>query len=432
VTFVIQTINAQIERFSGLAFTYPSFPDALEDRFEADSAERRSRRLALEGLLAILFFDLFLIADRYLAPIDFHQALILRLGIVTPILLLINYRLWRNPGLLFRESAIVFGACLGGLTHLYIEGQYSAVNSAYAQAGLLSIIIYANAIARLRFSFALAASTIMIAGNAVFLRSDHLLLPHQKLLGLAITLTTVIVSLIANYSSNREERLSYLLALRGDFLLEDLHRSHERLADMAETDGLTGLPNRLSFDTRFEALWQRSIDAATPFSLLMVDVDHFKRINDTHGHLYGDKVLRRIARLVLESLRREDDFACRFGGEEFVILLPGTAQPAAMLVAERLRNLVNLAGFPPIDATQLLLHPIATLGATVSCGVASTHPKTPEERHLLLSAADKAMYEAKHAGRNRVCLAIYEPRTTADRRKQSDRRTPTPQQPLAH
>jgi len=138
----------------------------------------------------------------------------------------------------------------------------------------------------------------------------------------------------------------------------------------------------------------------------MVDVDRFKQTNDNYGHLYGDKVLKRIANLVLEALRKEGDHAARFGGEEFVILLPNTDEPAAMLVAERLRRLVEVAGFPPIETARLAAD---TLVATVSCGVATTVPRSMEERHQLVNAADRALYEAKAAGRNRVCCALYTP-----------------------
>ena len=404
---MIREVNTHIERFSGLSFQWLRFSPLLEDRFEADTASTRSRRLALEGLIAITLYDLFLLADRLVSPAGFHFALIVRLLLVTPLALAVNIHLWRNPHTRFRELGLATVTCFAGLTHLYLEGHISAVNSAYAQVGLLTVIVYANTSVRLRFPYALGTSTILVFGDIFFLLQDSLLLPRQKFVGLLLTFMTVTVTLIANYSTNREDRLNYLLGLRGALMVRDLSHSNERLTDVAETDALTGLANRAGFDVRFAQLWKEALEKHASFSVIMVDVDRFKRTNDNYGHLYGDKVLKRIANLVLEALRKEGDHAARFGGEEFVILLPDTDEPAAMLVAERLRRLVEVAGFPPIEAARLSFGPIT---ATVSCGVATTVPVSFEERHQLIHAADDALYKAKAAGRNRVCYALYEPR----------------------
>jgi diguanylate cyclase (GGDEF)-like protein len=404
---MIEQVNAQIDRFSGLSFQWLTFTRPLEQRYEADTARRRSKRLAFEGLLAILLFDIFLVADHLASPAAFHRALLVRLAIITPLALFVNLKLWQNPHRIFREGGTASMACLAGFAHLYLEHGQTAVNSAYAQFGLLTIIVYANTSIRLRFPYSLATSTTLIAADLVFLRTSTLLLPDQKLVGLGIGLITVAVTLIANYSANREERLNYLLGLRNELLVKDLHHSNELLADVAETDGLTGLTNRAGFEIRFERLWKEALEQQRTFSVIMVDVDHFKQTNDRYGHLYGDKVLKRIANLVLEALRKEADHAARFGGEEFVILLPETTEPAAMLVAERLRRLIEVAGFPPIDPSHLT---IGSITATVSCGVATTVPRSLEERHQLINAADRALYAAKAAGRNRVCYTRYVPR----------------------
>ncbi len=402
---MIEQVSAHIDRLSGLRFQWLRFSPPIEARFEADTAARRSTRLAFEGLIVIALFDLFLLADHLISPSEFHHALVVRLAFITPLALLINFRLWHNPGAFFRESAVAALTCFTGLTHLYLERGVSAVNSAYAQVGLLTVIVYANTVARMRFVYALVTAGVLVAGDLMYLYLDTLLLPRQKLVGLALTLITVAATLMANYSFNREERLNYLLGLRGELLVTALHHSNERLADVAETDALTGLANRTGFDIRFLQTWKESLRNRTPFSIIMVDVDHFKQTNDNYGHLYGDKVLKRIANLVLEALRKESDYASRFGGEEFVILLPNTEEPAAMLVAERLRRLVEVAGFPPIETSRLAFGPIV---ATVSCGVATAIPTTLDERYQLINAADGALYQAKAAGRNRVCYALYE------------------------
>jgi diguanylate cyclase (GGDEF)-like protein len=396
------SIASQISRYSGLSLSWPSFPPELEERFEADTRERRSTRLWLEGLVAICMFDLFLFMDRVAAPGHFGRALLLRLGVVTPAAVLAGIFVAKQPRQGLREGAIAFVCCLAGLVHLHLESSQSAVDFAFAQFGMLIVILFANTALRLRFPYALSATAAMLAGDLIYLNGDQLLLRQQKLLALCLIVSTAAITMVANYSSNREERLNYLLYLRGDVLVEDLSRSHERLLKLAETDALTGLANRHAFERRLKKLWRAAQLSGAPLSLIVVDVDHFKRMNDSFGHPYGDKVLRRIGSLMTEALRHSGDFAARFGGEEFVVLLPGTNENAAAVVAERLRKLVELAGFPAIEGAD---RPFQKVSVTVSCGVATAYPVSDQGREEILAAADKALYVAKEQGRNQVRCA---------------------------
>jgi diguanylate cyclase (GGDEF)-like protein len=162
------------------------------------------------------------------------------------------------------------------------------------------------------------------------------------------------------------------------------------LAAEARTDTLTGLPNRRSFNEdlarRFDQ-WRRH---QIPMSLIMIDVDSFKKFNDTHGHQTGDEVLRLIAQVLRKTLRQMD-LAARFGGEEFAVLLPGTRLQGAMMVAERLRA---TAAVQPLVCGGKELH------LTVSVGLASVLPT--DDTEALIKRADEALYAAKNAGRNRA------------------------------
>lgn len=179
-------------------------------------------------------------------------------------------------------------------------------------------------------------------------------------------------------------------------------RLREALREMAMTDALTTLPNRRQFDTVFavEAEEAQKDDAA--LSCLLLDVDHFKRFNDTYGHEAGDAVLREIGG-VLRNATREPDMAFRYGGEEFVLLLPNLEGEAAFARAEQIRR--------DIEALTLV-HEGQNLGAvTVSIGLASRAPDIPADR--LVIAADSALYKAKDAGRNRVAVAATRMRDAA-------------------
>ncbi len=163
---------------------------------------------------------------------------------------------------------------------------------------------------------------------------------------------------------------------------------------VAEKDALTGLDSRIHFMKRAEALLQRSRIEKVPFSLFMIDVDHFKRINDTWGHTRGDWVLTRIAEVCLQSLRPTDVIG-RFGGEEFVVALPQTSPKDAQIVADRLKK--NVAALPlEADMSQF------SLSVTIGIAVAYTEDAGIE---TLIKRADQMLYVGKRDGRNCVVMS---------------------------
>jgi len=158
---------------------------------------------------------------------------------------------------------------------------------------------------------------------------------------------------------------------------------------MAVTDGLTQLANRRSFDRSLERELGRASRTDGRLSIVLLDIDHFKRLNDSHGHVVGDAVLRQVA-TALKECGREYDTIARYGGEEFAAVLPGCSQGLALQVAERLRAAIEEA------STEVTV--------TASAGVA-TYPYDGIDADSLLSAADQALYASKRSGRNRVTSA---------------------------
>jgi diguanylate cyclase (GGDEF)-like protein len=171
-------------------------------------------------------------------------------------------------------------------------------------------------------------------------------------------------------------------------------RYHQQLYELASIDALTGLYNRRKFREQLEQTLLKTLETGAPLSLVFVDLDHFKRINDTHGHQSGDEVLRGVAEVVRARLR-EGDVAGRLGGEEFAVFMPETALAAAADWAEGLRAAVAAARHR-IDALELAV--------TVSLGVAAWRPERPTSADLM-RAADEQLYAAKAAGRDRVAVA---------------------------
>lgn len=169
---------------------------------------------------------------------------------------------------------------------------------------------------------------------------------------------------------------------------------YTKTRELSVRDELTGLYNRRHFQQVMQMEWKRATRFRRPLSLIMVDIDHFKIFNDTFGHLHGDRVLQTIAKILSKNLR-EVDMAARFGGEEFIILLPDTDREGAMVVGEKLRRLVEMERF---DEGQRQIQPL-----TISAGI-SVFPEDAREMDDLIDHADVALYEAKDSGRNRICV----------------------------
>lgn len=176
--------------------------------------------------------------------------------------------------------------------------------------------------------------------------------------------------------------------------LLDLALLHKQNEELAVTDGLTGLYNRRFFEDHLPKELNRSQREESPLGLLIFDLDHFKRINDTHGHPAGDVALRDVTRIIGENLRGMD-LLCRYGGEEFVAILPGCLPEETEQTAERVRRSVE-AHYRDRASSPFKL--------TISVG-AATFPRPFKDAERLVKAADEALYEAKQSGRNRVCVA---------------------------
>ena len=166
------------------------------------------------------------------------------------------------------------------------------------------------------------------------------------------------------------------------------------LADLGALDQLTKIPNRRSFDNRLALEWDRSIRGKTPLSIMMIDVDKFKNYNDAYGHQQGDIALRTVAKVFPQSLKRTVDLAARWGGEEFVVLLPDTDSGGALGVAEKIRASVEHTVIPAADA--------AAANVTVSIGVNTQVPTQTSSIDDFIAKADEALYQAKATGRNKA------------------------------
>ena len=187
-------------------------------------------------------------------------------------------------------------------------------------------------------------------------------------------------------------------ALRIKLLQDELRKKNDELKEMltqvetlSNADPLTGLLNRRRFDAILQPEFSKALRYKTPLSCMMIDVDHFKAVNDTHGHAIGDAVIKDVAGIIKWSIR-DVDTACRWGGEEFIVLTPMTPQDKAELLAQRILKAVSEYSFAGANSVKL----------TVSIGIADTAGSGIDSVNKLIQAADIALFRAKKNGRNRI------------------------------
>jgi two-component system chemotaxis family response regulator WspR len=173
-----------------------------------------------------------------------------------------------------------------------------------------------------------------------------------------------------------------------------LDAAYQELERISNIDGLTGLSNRRFLDDFLASEWRRAIREQSDFSILMIDIDDFKKYNDTYGHLAGDEVLKNVAKAIRHCIQRPADLAARFGGEEFAVILPATPLVGAKNIGANIcQSVENLAVRGSSEGAAHI---------TVSVGASSARPSRDDSYAALLLEADEALYEAKRSGKNRV------------------------------
>ena len=362
-------------------------PPALEAAFESETGPARCRRLIVYGLFALLLYDAYLLSDLRLVPDIFASALLVRLGVVTPLFLAVILAMRFNPPPALRELLHAGLIVVVTASILWLTAASQSPTHVYRHVGVILVVLFANVVLRIRFWYATATSLASLALYAATVMQMQELPQVGRMTAIVLLANIALFTLMANHALERDTRREFL------FRQQDRLRRDE-LEKMANRDPLTGLGNRRHLNQTLDRLWPKAAARGESIAMLMLDIDEFKAFNDCYGHLAGDTCLQRISAVVSAELRSAQDVIARFGGEELVMVLGDKALGDGAAIAERIRRAIEAAGIP---------HERSRTGVvTASIGVTAGIPGSGLAQHDFLAAADTALYAAKRAGRNRV------------------------------
>jgi diguanylate cyclase (GGDEF)-like protein len=386
------------------AFTL-SFDPPVEREFMDDYLEKSLGQIRLTVVITALFYGLFGILDAAVAPPAMKTLWAIRFAGFLPasvLLFLLTYvRSFRR----FWQGALSLWSLLAGLGIVAMIGvvQGGAQSSYYA--GLIMVFIVLYTWSRVRFIWATLTGWLIVAAYE-FLTFGFLRLSSQTILTHNFFfIGSNLLGMMACYAIERYARTGFLMAR---LLLEEqekvrranqeLTERNEELKGLAEVDELTGIPTRRMFEQELKRGWRRTVRASRPLTLLLCDLDNFQSFNDRYGHQAGDECLVKIARTVAAAARRPGDYAARYGGAEFAVILQDTGLEGAQHVAERICQAVRSLAIPHAGS-------VAAKQVTISVGGASIQPTHEGEPQVLIRKADECLYQAKGEGRNRVVVA---------------------------
>ncbi|MFZ5723123.1 MAG: diguanylate cyclase domain-containing protein [Pseudomonadota bacterium] len=397
----VQAHDREIDRLETLlaaGHRWLRFPRDLEGEFVVDYAQRflaYRRRVVLLTLFVVMAAGLF---DVMFVHQALDSALILRYGVVAPLAIAVfvySRSRWFER---YQQRVLAFFALMlaGLVLGLMMLGDDRVV--LIYSPGVLLVAVFAGLLLALRFFMALVL--LLLIGATYVALITHWR-PQATEIVVAYTLFYVIGSLMAlfagyfvEYTARQQFLQGRLLALKQN----ELELANHQLHELVDQDGLTGIANRRYFDRQIDAEWSRALRGGYPLSLLLIDLDFFKKYNDTYGHQAGDDCLIVVGSVLRNHSQRSGDVAARYGGEEFAMILPATTREDAEEIGWRVVR--DIAAFR-------IPHRASTVAevVTTSVGVACVVPSPLLSVRDLVAAADAALYAAKANGRNRVEVA---------------------------
>lgn len=368
-------------------------PPDLQPEFEAYQLQHYRHFLLAVNLLAQFAYVSYGLADLLVLPDIGWISPLLRTLFAVVTLPIVFWFFYRSQNVRLMDQLLPILILVASIVwYEMLAHSSSASIPNYVYASLIFIVL-ANLCVQVDFRRSLYVS-VLIAGYTLW--AVHRLNNGDWMavgVFVLVYLPVLLFSLFNSWSTTQDRRRSFLRAQLEEMTSRDLALANRQLEILAHTDSLTQVSNRRHFEERARREVERTLRHHTALSLLILDVDHFKRINDTYGHAAGDRLLQQLCVRAGGALR-DNDLLARCGGEEFHVLLPDTELADALLVAERLR--LALADCQvPIDGGESVRFTVSIGAAQLEAGV--------EDIETTIRRADQALYAAKTSGRNRVC-----------------------------
>ncbi|MBA4707861.1 GGDEF domain-containing protein [Aquitalea aquatica] len=371
------------------------FPPLLEEIYQRDTAAHRIRRYRLFGVIGIVVFMLYGLVDRFYL-VDVYQHIWIWRWLLLPgfAALTIFCSFWRRF-LPYYEYSVVVASTAFALGLIWFFSLSHMPTAQHYYGGVMLCLVFMMFGLRIPFRLACYSCAVTLAYLGWVLWSLHFLDEAARSLIFILMLSSVLLGLLGLFQLEKEERRSYLLALALQRDHRQLQQGFKYLQQISTVDGLTGLFNRRYFDQQLHTFWERRLQQQVDIALLFVDVDYFKRYNDSQGHQMGDETLIKVAQVISRHAEPWQGCAARYGGEEFVLLLSGCNVQQTMALAEQIRQQVEGLA---------LAHPssLCSQVVTISIGIAVAHASINQQPDWLVNTADAAVYQAKKQGRNRI------------------------------
>lgn len=380
------------------------FVPALESRFQAMFQTRDWRYIRLLHLLLMMLYVVYGVFDFMLLKKNVTGVWAIRYLVALPALMLLYYVGSRPWAIRYQQHYLVAGMSILMLTTLWMITQVPTDTASIYMASLLSMVMGGLTLARMRFWFVVTSSGIFMLSSIAILVP---VLDEWYPLSYFLMLNGGGVLFCCGGA------FAYEHALRREFLQQSLieHQNqqlaqiNDKLKELVDVDALTGVFNRRYFDNALDDEWRRARRRGSQLSLLMIDIDYFKRYNDALGHVSGDQCITRVAQCIKGLFHRPGDVVARYGGEEFAVLLPELSGDEAFALAKVVCESVQALA---------IQHPASKIlpVVTVSVGVGELSPNDELEMRDLVRMADDALYRAKRGGRNRAELfaGVHPPR----------------------
>lgn len=383
-----QFSEAEIKATLNTGIWFLLFPARLEQEYRKQAINGAIKTYRFNGIFAFVVFTIICISVFKLIPPESLSRCVFAYSLAGSVMLGVRvFSFFRMFDRWFYWYVTISGIVMITVAVYANNAIPMGAASTLSYIGLTYILFFTYCFVGLRLQLSLFANFV---GGVFGVVLTYVMGATMNWLIMPQTFATAsFLAMFLAYGLKRQERINYLQS----YLLELSLKRSERLS---REDALTGLANRRYLNEQMEHEWSRMLRYQLPFTIMMIDIDAFKRYNDALGHLAGDKCLHQVAQIIQSVAHRSGELAARYGGEEFVLLFPNMDSAAAVQQAERLLQRLTFAAIPHPDSPEKIV--------SVSIGISTCVP-TPETKvNQLLRQADQALYRAKTNGKNRYEL----------------------------